>query len=65
MAGSRRVRPNALSEPPAGGGRSVSGAAFALYHGALNDQGLLAAFPHDPLMTLKVMAGIHWEAFRL
>lgn len=43
----------------------MSGTAFALYQEALNDRGLLAAFPHDPLMTLKVMAEIHWEAFQL
>jgi DUF1365 family protein len=32
---------------------------------ALTDGGLLRAFFAFPLMTLKVIAGIHWEALRL
>lgn len=32
---------------------------------ALTDQALLAAFIGQPLLTLKVIAGIHWEALRL
>ncbi|QRM57539.1 DUF1365 family protein [Sinorhizobium sp. BG8] len=31
----------------------------------LSDRRLLRTFIQYPLMTLKVMAGIHWEAFRL
>ncbi|WP_040706621.1 DUF1365 domain-containing protein [Oceanibaculum indicum] len=32
---------------------------------ALTDAGLLSAFAQHPLMTLKVIGGIHWEALRL
>jgi hypothetical protein len=31
----------------------------------LTDRSLLKAYLAHPLMTLKVIAGIHWEAFRL
>ena len=31
----------------------------------LTDRELLAAFVRFPLMTLKVIGGIHWEAWRL
>jgi len=31
----------------------------------MNDRTLLAAFFQYPLMTLKVMAGIHWEALKI
>lgn len=31
----------------------------------LSDGGLLRAFVAFPLMTLKIVAGIHWEALRL
>jgi DUF1365 family protein len=34
-------------------------------HEALNDHSLLKAFIRHPLMTVKVMAGIHWEALQL
>lgn len=40
----------------------------AWFHGRrvdLTDRGLAAAWVRYPLMTLKVMAGIHFEAFRL
>jgi DUF1365 family protein len=31
----------------------------------LTDAALLSAWATHPLLTLKVVAGIHWEAFRL
>jgi DUF1365 family protein len=31
----------------------------------LSDAVLLSAFLRTPLLTLKVIAGIHWEALRL
>jgi DUF1365 family protein len=34
-------------------------------HEVLNDHSLLKAFIRHPLMTVKVMAGIHWEALQL
>jgi DUF1365 family protein len=34
-------------------------------HDALTDHSLLKAFIRHPLMTVKVMAGIHWEALQL
>jgi DUF1365 family protein len=34
-------------------------------HEALTDHSLLKAFIRHPLMTVKVMAGIHWEALQL
>lgn len=34
-------------------------------HEALNDHSLLKAFIRHPLMTVKVMVGIHWEALQL
>lgn len=40
-------------------------AAFRGSRVALNDRTLLRAFFSHPLMTLKVMAGIHWEALKL
>ncbi len=43
----------------------IFSAAFTGRHGRLDDRGLLAALAVHPLMTLKVMAGIHWEALQL
>lgn len=40
-------------------------AAFTGRRQELGDSALLAAFIRYPLMTLKVVAGIHWEALRL
>lgn len=40
-------------------------AAFNANRTPLSDRALLAAFVRYPLMTVKVIAGIHWEAFRL
>ncbi|AUG51527.1 DUF1365 domain-containing protein [Thalassospira marina] len=40
-------------------------AAFAGNHTVLTDRTLLSAFLRYPLMTLKVIAGIHWEAVHL
>lgn len=40
-------------------------AAFKGRRAPLTDRALLAAFARYPLMTVKVMAGIHWEALRL
>ena len=40
-------------------------AAFKGRRAALSDRALLTAFVRYPLMTVKVIVGIHWEAFRL
>ena len=40
-------------------------ASFSGRRGGLSDRGILAAVLGHPLMTLKVIAGIHWEALRL
>lgn len=41
---------------------------YAVFHGVrrrLSDRALIGAFIRYPLMTLKVIGGIHWEALRL
>ncbi|MCJ8507723.1 DUF1365 domain-containing protein [Rhizobium lemnae] len=40
-------------------------ASFAGARSELSDAGLARVFMRYPLMTMKVMAGIHWEALRL
>ena len=40
-------------------------ASLAARRSDLTDTSLLAAYLRHPLMTFKVVAGIHWEAFRL
>ena len=40
-------------------------ALFTAERQPLSDHSLLAALVSHPLMTLKVMAGIHWEALKL
>ncbi|HEY2069963.1 MAG TPA: DUF1365 domain-containing protein [Rhizomicrobium sp.] len=47
------------------GGRPVLNAAFAGTRKPLTDRTLLSALLRHPLMTLKVVAAIHYEAFRL
>ncbi|MBB5519683.1 DUF1365 domain-containing protein [Amphiplicatus metriothermophilus] len=44
---------------------AVLHAAFSARRRALTDRTLLQAFFAYPLMTVKVIAGIHWEALRL
>jgi DUF1365 family protein len=39
--------------------------AFNAYRSEITDHSLLAAWIAHPLLTLKVIAGIHWEAIRL
>lgn len=43
----------------------IFAASYIGRQGRLDDRGLLGALTAHPLMTLKVMAGIHWEALRL
>lgn len=40
-------------------------ASFSGVRRALNDTSILRAWAGNPLMTLKVMAGIHWEALKM
>ena len=47
------------------GGDSILNASFAGARRALTDWALLSAFFRYPLMTLKVVAAIHYEAVRL
>ena len=47
-------------------GRGVAlTASFAGKRSALTDANLLRAWAGNPLLTLKVIAGIHWEALRM
>ena len=39
--------------------------AFNAHRSEITDRNLLAAWIGHPLLTLKVIAGIHWEAIRL
>ncbi len=41
------------------------GASFAGERRVLSDRGLLSALLHAPLLGLKVVAGIHWEAWKI
>ncbi len=47
------------------GGAPVLNAVFSGKHKALTDRALASALVRHPLMTLKVVAAIHFEAFRL
>jgi uncharacterized protein len=46
-------------------GDPILAAAFAGQRQALSDRTLARAFVAHPLLTLKVVAGIHWEALKL
>ncbi|MEQ8250241.1 MAG: DUF1365 domain-containing protein [Oceanibaculum nanhaiense] len=46
-------------------GKPLLAATHNAQRAALTDAALLSAFARHPLMTLKVVAGIHWEALRL
>jgi DUF1365 family protein len=54
-----------LSIVKTSGGRPDFTATLALRRRPLNDLALLGVFLAMPLMTLKVVAAIHWEALRL
>ncbi|WP_051341197.1 DUF1365 domain-containing protein [Azospirillum halopraeferens] len=64
-----RIRPPdeavavAIHQTDAGG--TVLHASLAARRAELSDRTLAAAWLRHPLMTAKVMAGIHWEAWRL
>ena len=47
------------------GGKAILHATFGGKRSELSDKGLLKAFLTYPLMTLKVITAIHWEALRL
>lgn len=46
-------------------GEKVLHASFSGRHAALTDTAIIRAVARHPLMTAKVMAGIHWEALKL
>jgi hypothetical protein len=48
-----------------GGGEPLLAATFSGYRRALTTSALLRAFISLPLVTLKIVAAIHWEAMRL
>lgn len=59
-----------LSEPETGESHSSTAtpilhATFSGQHTTLNDRTLIKMFLKYPLMTLKVIGGIHWEALKL
>ncbi|MDR6626236.1 DUF1365 family protein [Caulobacter segnis] len=47
------------------GDQAILTARFAGQHGALTDANLLKAWLKHPLLSFKVIAGIHWEAIRI
>ena len=60
----RHVVANSCGIKVRGAGRVIT-ASLAGERRELSDGALLAAFAAFPLLTLKVVAGIHWEALKL
>jgi uncharacterized protein len=64
-----RIRPPDLSVAISVRQTDAAGAVFYASHTArrepLTDRALIKAYLGHPLMTFKVIAGIHWEAFKL
>jgi DUF1365 family protein len=50
---------------PASGAGRVFGAALSLHRLPVTGANLAAALAHYPLMTVQVIAAIHWQALRL